>query len=103
MSVAILGVGLAGVMDVYRAILGSYGRARFSIGGLSLLEEKMIDQELQVRGRGNLGGSDSGAEGSWQWSTRTAGTAQEGWYEIKGQVQGKGKVGTLTLFRYVRP
>ncbi|MBI4365966.1 MAG: prepilin-type N-terminal cleavage/methylation domain-containing protein [Deltaproteobacteria bacterium] len=101
LSVAILAIGLAAVLEGYQSILGTYGRARLATEGLGLLEEKLIEQELEVRNGQGDGGIRSGKEGPWRWSTQIAKAKQEGWYEIKGEVQGDGRSAALTLFRYV--
>lgn len=100
-AVSILAIGLAGIMEGYRNILAAYGRARLSMEGVSLLEEKMIDQELLLKAGIVSGGGAGGSEGGWNWSTQTETTEVEGFYEIKGEVQGEGRTGTITLYRYV--
>lgn len=102
LSVSLLAIGLASILGGYREILGAYGRARLSMVGLNLLEEKMAEQELEIRGGPFTGGLLNGKEGSWNWSTQTVETGQGGWYEIKGEVRGTGKAGAITLYRYVR-
>lgn len=101
-SVVILAVGLASVLGGYGRILETYRRAHLLMGGVNLLEGKMIDQELEIRGGHGVGGSLSGKDGSWIWSTQTKAASLEGWYEITGKVQGEGRAGTITLNSYVR-
>lgn len=102
LSVSLLAIGLAGVLEGYRNILGVYGRARLLMTGLSLLEEKMGEQEIEIRGGSSAEGSNSGNEGDWNWSIQTSNTNQKEWYEVKGEVWGKQKTGSVTLYRHVR-
>lgn len=101
-SVVLLAIGLASVLGGYGRILDSYKRARLLTDGLTLLEEKMIDQELEIRGGHGAGGSLGGKEKLWVWSTQTKAASLEGWYEIKGEVHAEGRAGQIILYSYVR-
>ena len=102
LSVSLMAVGMAAVLGGYREILGAYGRVRLLSEGINLLEEKMIDRELEIKTGSAGAGSDSGREKTWNWSTVTKATEQEGWYEITGEIQGEGRSGKISLYRYVR-
>ncbi len=102
LSISILAVCMAGVLGGYRNILGVYGKARLSMAGLSLLEEKMGEQEIDIRGGLLANDYFSGKEGDWNWSVQTSKAAQRNWYEVKGKVWGEKKTGDITLYRYVR-
>lgn len=102
LSVSLLAIGLAAVLVGYREILGSYKRSRLLIEGVGILEEKMADQEIEIRGGDFAGGFLQGKDGAWIWSTQTKESGQEGWYEIKGEIRGEGRAGTIKLDRYVR-
>ena len=108
-AVSLLAVGLAGILGTYQGILGSYKKARLLTDGLHLLEERITDQELEIRGGKGGGGLSNGEEGLWSWSTQTKETGHEGWYEIRGDLRpqrgplgGEGGGETITLYRYVR-
>lgn len=101
-AVSLLAVGLAGILGTYQGILGSYKKARLLTDGLHLLEERITDQELEIRGGKGGGGLSNGKEGLWSWSTQTKETGHEGWYEIRGDLLGEGGGETITLYRYVR-
>ncbi len=102
LSVSLLAIGLASVLEGYRNILGVYGRARLLMAGLSLLEEKMGGREIEIRGGPFTEGSLSGKEGDWNWFIQTSDTNQKEWYEVKGEVWGERKPGAITLYRYIR-
>ncbi len=103
LSVSILAVSMAGVMGAYGQILGSYKKARLSIEGMNILQEKMAEQELIIRAGQASVGSMSGKEKIWSWSTEVKPAKQEGWYEIKGEVKGEGRTGAITVYDFVRP
>lgn len=102
LSVSILAICIAGVLGGYRNIFGAYGKARLSMAGLNLLEEKMGEQEIDIRGGSLANGYLSGKEGDWNWSVQTSKSAQREWYEVKGEVWGEKRTGVITLYRYVR-
>lgn len=102
LAVAILAIGLTGVLGGYGVLLENYRKGRLLTEGTHLLGEKMTDRELEIRGGQASTGHASGKEGSWNWSTDTSESNQEGWYEIKGEVRGEGRTGTITLHHFVR-
>lgn len=102
LAVSIIAIGLASVLGGYRVLLDGYKKGSLLMEGVSFLEERMTDREIEIRGSGLVGGSTGGNDGPWAWSTNVAGTEKDGWYEIKGEVRREGGKGKVSLFRYVR-
>ena len=101
-AVSIMAIGLGSILGGYRVLLDGYKKGLLLMEGVSFLEERMTDREIEIRGGAGTGGSPGGSEPPWIWSAEVKETGKDNWYEVRGEISREGKGGKITLFRYVR-
>ena len=87
LAVAILSIGMVGVLRAYAVSIGALEISRDTINIIELLKEKMADIEQTTIEQGGVsaGASSGKFEGTWEdyaWASQTNTIAQEGLCEL---------------------